>query len=84
MEFKKCERCGCFFVSQDNVCYNCITKDRAEINMLKNYFDINPNIEANSLNALSIQTGISEKNLNRYIQDKNSDISDLVNNHLNM
>lgn len=84
MEFKKCERCGCFFVSQDNVCYNCITKDRAEINMLRNYFDINPNIEANSLNALSIQTGISEKNLNRYIQDKNSDISDLVNNHLNM
>ena len=45
MEFKKCERCGCFFVSQDNVCYNCITKDRAEINMLRNYFDINPNIE---------------------------------------
>ena len=31
MEFKKCERCGCFFASNDNVCYNCLTKDRFEM-----------------------------------------------------
>ncbi len=84
MEFKKCERCGCFFTSPDMVCHNCIQKDKAEMNQLKNYFDINPNVEVTSLNAISIQTGISEKNLNRYMQDKNSDISSIVNNHLNI
>ena len=82
MEFKKCERCGCFFVSQDMVCQNCISKDKAEQNHLRNFFEINPNLEANNLNTLSVQTGISEKNLNRYIQDESLDIANIVNNHL--
>ena len=84
MEFKKCERCGCFFSSPDMVCHNCISKDKAEINQLKNFFAINPNLETNNLNTLSIQTGISEKNLNRYMQDKNSNILNMINDHLNI
>ena len=84
MEFKKCERCGCFFISQDNVCHNCITKDKAEINQLKTFFDINPNVQANNLNDLSLQLGISEKNLNRYMQNKNLDISNIINKHLDI
>ena len=84
MEFKRCERCGCFFTSPDMVCHNCISKDKADVNKLKNFFEINPNMEVNSLNSISTETGISEKNLNRYMQDKNSDIYHIVNNHLNI
>lgn len=65
MEFKKCERCGCFFVSNEEICCNCAPKDRFEISKLKNYFESNE--EENSINNISIATGISIKNLNRYL-----------------
>ncbi len=78
MEFKKCERCGCFFTSNDNVCFNCMQKDKAEINKLKNYFDINTNVEVNNINFLSIETGISQKNLNRYIDNNTFNINDFL------
>lgn len=67
MEFKKCERCGCFFTSNDNVCYNCLTKDRFEMSKFKNYVEENNISNIASLNDLSIQTGISSKNLNRFL-----------------
>jgi len=31
MEFKKCVRCGSFFVSEGDVCQNCMPKDRLDI-----------------------------------------------------
>lgn len=67
MEFKKCERCGCFFASNDNVCYNCLTKDRFEMSKFKNFIEENNINQINSLSDLSIQTGISQKNLNRFL-----------------
>ena len=67
MEFKKCERCGCFFASNDNVCYNCLTKDRFEMSKFKNFIEENNISQINSLSDLSIQTGISQKNLNRFL-----------------
>ena len=74
MEFKKCERCGCFFASNDNVCYNCLTKDRFEMSKFKNFIEENNINQINSLSDLSIQTGISQKNLNRILgyEDFNS------------
>ena len=27
MEFKKCARCGCFYMSEDDVCVKCYPKD---------------------------------------------------------
>ena len=67
MEFKKCERCGCFFNSNEIVCGNCLTKERFEISKFKNYIDDN-NIESiDSLNSVAIETGISEKSLNRFL-----------------
>ena len=74
MEFKKCERCGCFFASNDNVCYNCLTKDRFEMSKFKNFIEENNINKINSLSDLSIQTGISQKNLNRFLgyEDFNS------------
>ena len=35
MDFKKCERCGCFFVNDSTVCCSCETKDNLEILKLK-------------------------------------------------
>ena len=67
MEFKKCDRCGAFFVSNDNVCYNCSTKERADFAKFKNYIEVNNIDKINSLNTLSIESGIGEKTLNRFL-----------------
>lgn len=67
MEFRKCERCGCFFISNDNVCFNCLTKDRFEMSKFKSFVEENNVSNINSLTDLSAQTGISSKNLNRFL-----------------
>lgn len=77
MEFKKCERCGAFFASNDNVCYNCSTKERAEFSKFKTYIDEINIDNINSLNDLSIGTGISSKTLNRFLD--NEDFLDIAN-----
>ena len=65
MEFKRCTRCGGFYVSAGDVCPNCITKDNLELGTFRNY--VQENGLNNSLENLSNQTGISEKNLSRFI-----------------
>lgn len=76
MEFKKCDRCGAFFASSDNICYNCGTKEKADFAKFKNYIEVNNIDNINSLNDLSIESGISEKTLNRFLENENfSDIS---------
>ncbi len=65
MEFKKCERCGCFYLSENNVCENCMPKDNFELSKLRNYFD--GEFSANSIDSIAVDTGISVKNLNRYL-----------------
>ena len=73
MEFKKCLRCGCFFTSNDNICCNCQSKDRLDLAKLNTIID--ENITYNSIQDLSIASGINTNNLNRFI--KNNQISDL-------
>ena len=68
MEFKKCVRCGCFFMSDSDVCMNCEPKDRQEINKLNNFIEENDKI--NNIQDLSINTSVSINNINRYIQNK--------------
>ena len=80
MEFKKCDRCGCFFASNDNVCYNCLTKERFEMSKFKTYIEENNISNINSLNELSIESGISEKTINRFLsQDNFSDVLNQIN-----
>ena len=67
MEFKKCERCGCFFSSKDSVCYNCLTKEKFEMSQLKSYIEENNLNNIHSLSDLSVQTGIAGKTLNRFL-----------------
>ena len=65
MQFNKCSRCGCFFITNDSVCPNCKPKDISDMNKLKNFFEEeNPN---SSINEISCCTGISEKNVHRLL-----------------
>ena len=68
MEFKKCALCGCFFVTEGDVCSSCMPKDRLDIYKLKNYFEENSN---QSIDNISLDTGISVKNVNRYLNSGN-------------
>ena len=68
MEFKRCARCGCFFVTEGDVCSNCMPKDRLDMLKLKNYFEENPNY---SVENIAIDTGITARNVNRYINNGN-------------
>lgn len=68
MEFKKCERCGCFFLSENPICENCNPKDSFELSKLRSYFE--EENYASSVDSISIDTGISVKNLNRYLTNE--------------
>lgn len=78
MEFKKCKRCGCFFMSNNEVCPSCQPKDIYEMSKLKNYLE-GENC-SNELNSISVYTGITMKNLNRYLNSNEfADISNKLN-----
>lgn len=68
MEFKKCARCGCFFMSDDSVCCNCKPKDKFDTIKLQNYLE--EHTSPTSLEEISIGTGISIKNLCRFDEIK--------------
>lgn len=65
MEFNKCSRCGNFFISNNDVCPKCQTKDSLEFKTFQNY--IEENGMNTNLDVLSTETGISVKNLNRFL-----------------
>lgn len=73
MEFKKCVRCGCFFVSSIDVCCKCEAKDKQDIYNLNNYMDACPYVP--SIDGLSFNTGVSVKNIDRFIQNNNISIT---------
>lgn len=65
MEFKKCNRCGSFYVSDGYVCPRCSAKDNREFSTFKNY--IAENGLGDNLDIVSNETGISLKNINRFL-----------------
>ena len=65
MEFNRCSRCGSFYVSNGNVCPRCSKKDGVEFSTFKQY--VTENGFEQSLDTISGETGISVKNLNRYL-----------------
>ena len=67
MDFKKCARCGAFFLSDDSVCFNCKPKDKLDSIKLQDYLDTNSNIS--SIDEIALNTGISTKNITRYLED---------------
>lgn len=83
MNFNRCERCGCFFVTNSDVCPKCETKDTFEMKVLKNYLSNNSSLD--SIDDISSNTGISKKNLNRFMQyDEFSNYMDNKNTDLKM
>ena len=65
MDLNRCSRCGSFYFSNGNVCPNCSQKDGFEFSTFKSY--VQENGLENSLDAISGETGISVKNLNRFL-----------------
>lgn len=65
MELNRCSRCGNFYIAEGNVCPKCSTKDGFEFSAFKSY--LQENGFENSLNTISNDTGISVKNLNRFV-----------------
>lgn len=68
MELNKCKRCGAFFVSNSCVCPNCEPKDTFELSKLKGF--LAENDCPNSIDILATNTGISSKNLNRFLANE--------------
>lgn len=65
MELNRCSRCGSFYVSEGNVCPKCSAKDGFEFSTFKTYVEEKGfNV---SLDTISEETGISTKNLNRFV-----------------
>ncbi len=66
MELKRCARCGRFYASDVEVCQECEKKDLADLSKLKGFFAENY-VSGISKGEISASTGISAKNLNRYL-----------------
>lgn len=65
MEFNKCSRCGSFYIAQGNVCPKCSNQDNLEFETFKNY--VAENGLTQNLDTISNLTGITVKNLNRFL-----------------
>ena len=76
MDFRKCSRCGNFYVSEGNVCPKCNSKDQLEFDTFKNY--VQENGLNQNLDIISNETGITVRNLNRFLEypdfNKNSEL----------
>ena len=66
MELKKCARCGKFFASDVEVCHECERKDLDDLRKLKGFF-ADDYVSGVSKLEISAQTGISARNLTRYL-----------------
>ena len=66
MELKRCVRCGKFYASDVEVCQDCEKKDFADLSKLKGFFADNY-VSGVSRMEISASTGISARNLNRYL-----------------
>lgn len=66
MEVVRCSRCGAFYTNGGYVCPKCSDKDNFELSTFKNFVEEN-GVELESLSQVSKYTGISEKNLNRFL-----------------
>ena len=66
MELTRCSRCGAFYSNGGYVCSKCSDKDNFELTTFKKFVEEN-GVELQSLSEVAVSTGISEKNLNRFL-----------------
>ena len=67
VEARKCVRCGCMYISETEVCGKCQRKDGSDIYRLKGFFENQNMEEGMTQGELSIATGITNKNLSRFL-----------------
>lgn len=67
VEARKCVRCGSMYIAETEVCSNCQQKDGAELYRLKGFLKEGSG-DPITQGELSIATGISNKNLARFLQ----------------
>lgn len=61
---KRCNRCGCFFISTQDICANCIPNDNNDKAKLSDYCLTNTVL---SFTDMIDKTGVSPANLSRYL-----------------
>ena len=67
MEIKRCARCGSLYITENEVCNECLIKDNAEVIKLRVF--LSEGLEAGTTKQdLAIKTGITARNLDRYLQ----------------
>lgn len=67
VEARKCVRCGCMYISETEVCGKCQTKDGADLYKLKGFIENQIFGEEITQKELSEATGITSKNLSRFL-----------------
>ena len=63
---KKCVRCGCMYIAENEVCEKCQAKDGADLHRLKGIIQ-NPGYEGMTQGELAIVARITNKNLERFL-----------------
>ena len=73
MELNKCSRCGAFHANESDVCPKCAGKDILELSTFKTYIAENG---VASVDTIATQTGITQKNINRFIDYQGIELSE--------
>ena len=71
MELNRCTRCGAFHVNGGDVCPKCAEKDSLELSTFNTYIEENG---FSSIDTIATQTGIAQKNVNRFINGQGIEI----------
>lgn len=73
MDLNKCSRCGSFHTNPGDVCPKCASKDSLELSTFKSYIEENG---ISSIDTIATQTGIAQKNVNRFLGYEGIELSD--------
>ena len=79
MELNKCSRCGAFHATGSDVCPKCVGKDSLELSTFKSYIEENG---FSSIDTIATETGIAQKNVNRFIGYQGVNIPESQNENL--
>ena len=71
MALNRCSRCGAFHANESDVCPKCTGKDNLELSTFKSYIEENG---MSSIDTIATQTGIAQKNVNRFIGYQGFDV----------
>ncbi len=62
---KRCSRCGCFYMGENTVCYNCVPYDNNDMAKLNDYCQSSVNL---TYENILFATGIAPSNLSRFLE----------------